>query len=122
MPRRTIPIPQPGRSLEVFEGTFTLLFARIRLRRTSVQRLSAVDVIVGVTLRFVFASQVPSCGGGGSLSEEFKLRPTALLREERVLDDQVSARVRAGVADRVALGERMGERGSTVAAGTYVEA
>jgi hypothetical protein len=74
-------MPQPGRSLEVFEGTLRLLLATIRLRRTSVQRLSAVEVIVGVAVRFVLASQVPSCGGGGSLSEEFKLSPTALLRK-----------------------------------------
>ena len=58
-----------------------MLFAAIRLRRTSVQRLRAVEVIVGVTLRFVSATQVPSYGGGGSLSEEFKLSPTALSRK-----------------------------------------
>jgi hypothetical protein len=65
----------------VFEGTLRLLLATIRLPRMSVQRLSAVEVIVGVAPRFVFAAQVPSCGGGGSLSEELRLSPTALLRK-----------------------------------------
>jgi hypothetical protein len=65
----------------VSEGRLRLLLATIRLPRMSVQRLSAVEVIVGVALRFVFAAQVPSCGGGGSLSEELRLSPTALSRK-----------------------------------------
>jgi hypothetical protein len=80
-PSRTIPIPQPGLSLDVFEGTVRLLFETNRFRRTIVQRPIAVDVIVGIGLRFAPASQVPSCGGGGSLSEELRLIPTASFRK-----------------------------------------
>jgi hypothetical protein len=70
-----------GPFVEVSEGTLKLLLATIRFPRMSVQRLSAVEAIVGVALRFAFASQVPSCGGGGSLSDELRLSPTALLRK-----------------------------------------
>jgi hypothetical protein len=98
-----------------------LLLATIRLPRMSVQRLSAVEVIVGVALRFVFAAQVQSCGGGGSLSEEFKLSPTALLRKSE------SSRPRCPpelvlAADRVALGERVRDGRLAVAVGADVEA
>src|SRR5712692_10389236 len=73
-------MPQPGRTLDVFDGTERLLLETIRLRRKIVQRATAVEWIAGVRLRFSPASQVPSCGGGGSLSVEFGLSPIALSR------------------------------------------
>jgi hypothetical protein len=45
-----------------------------------VQCAMPVEAIVGVASRFAAASQVPSCGGGGSLNVEFSVSPIVLSR------------------------------------------
>jgi len=66
--------PQPGWTLEVFAGTVSASLPSTRLLRKTVQRGSCV--VVGGA-----APQLPSCGGGGSLSEELSDAPTALPRK-----------------------------------------
>jgi hypothetical protein len=85
-----MPIPVPGRRLAVFLGAVGLSFPMMRLLRKIVQRAILVEAIVGVARRFVPASQVPSCGGGGSLKLEFAVKPIVLSRMTTVKHNTVS--------------------------------
>jgi len=99
-----------------------LLLFMIALRRKIVQRSSFVVVIVGVGE--VFEAEV----AGAELRRWHvvgqRVRPHAdrVQPEDRVLHDQVPARVRAREAERVALDQRVRDRRVAVGAGVDVDA
>ena len=105
-------MPVPGRTLAVFVGTSEALLSSTRFSRKTVQRASRVVRTSGAGERLAPASQVPSCGGGGSLWEELKLTPTSFARKS----------VGRREPDQVVLGDRLLDPGVAVTAGADIEA